>query len=553
VPHSNLRIGFWEAIHEKNLLKPRFDQLSFPQQTALLAMYGCELDSKLTDKRGFTHLDYWCASQGAGEHDELGYLRKVTRIPYAPKEFAECWSVSGVRSGKTDNLASTIVAYEAVCGGHEEFTRKGRPVICFQIAQDIRMAKYSLHSIRQNLESMAWGAKLIQNVVADRIELKNGVHIMVSPPTVKSIRGFDSPVSVLDEVGVWYQDADSANPDTEIYEQASKRQAQFQYPKLVGISSPWNKAGLLYRRWEAGTNGCKVFCANCLASAPVEGCDACALTREKHLNRLVMTFTTAEANPIVPKSWLRSERNKDPKTFERECLGVFQDSVSGFLSSALIERAKSPGIAVRQPQPRFHYIAAIDPAFRRDAFAFTIVHADPTVGIVQDYAQRWHDPFGEPLNPADVFPELAAKLSEYGIKSVFSDQYTIEALQYIANQFGFGIEEVTFTSSSKAEIYANLQQLLNQGRLILLDHTETVNELKSIEKKLTQAGHVKISAPEGLYDDMATVIAIAAREAVWMLPKLTKKVEKTPTIIERHLSQLNDNRKRAIRDLEYDW
>ena len=44
---------------------------------------------------------------------------------------------------------------------------------------------------------------------------------------------------VLDEVGVWYQDADSANPDFEIYDQVNSRQAQFAHPKIIGISSPW--------------------------------------------------------------------------------------------------------------------------------------------------------------------------------------------------------------------------------------------------------------------------------------------------------------------------
>ena len=531
------------------------------QQVWLLAMYGCPLDAKKQDDRGWTQMDYWAASQDSAEWDDLGYLKSVTHIPYIPKEYKEVWGDCGIRAGKTDRLAGTIVAYEAVCGGHEAFVREGRPVICFQIAQDIRMAKYSLTSIHQTLKSMPFlkygsAQSWVKNITADRIDLKNGVVVMVTPPTVKSIRGYDSPVAVMDEVGVWYQDADSANPDTEIYTQVGSRQAQFHYPKIVGISSPWNRAGLLWKRWEAGTEGQKVRCTECrIKGLQLLGCPNCEKARVPHQGRLVLYSPTAASNPIISRSWLESARDKDPRVFQRECLARFQDSLSGFLSSALIEKARTPGVVSRPPDKKFFYVAAIDPAFRRDAFGFTIVHCDPAEGIVQDVVRRWHDPSGTPLNPADIFSQIAAILAEYNIKSVYSDQYTIEALQYIASQHGFGIEEITFSSESKAEIYANLQQLLNQGKLKLLDDDEMLQELKSIEKQNMQGGLVRIAAPEGQYDDLATVVAIAAHEAVWMLPKIEKKVEQPKTLLGKHIEYVAQNRRRAIRATgsEFDW
>lgn len=522
--------------------------------------YGCPLDDNEKDENGFTQLDYWALSQESGEWDEIGYPKKVTPLPYSPKEYKEVWGVCGIRAGKTDRLAATITAYEAVCGGHEAYVREGRPVICFQIAQDIRMARYSLTSIHQTLKSMKflrYGAadSWVKNITADRIDLKNGVVIAVTPPTVKSIRGYDSPVAVLDEVGVWYQDADSANPDFEIYDQADSRQAQFANPKIVGISSPWNRAGLLFQRYESGTEGSKIRCAGCRMSGRHTPCDICRSERLPHEGRLILYSPTAASNPIIPRTWLENKRNKNPRAFERECLARFQDSLSGFLSSALIEKARTVGVTHRAPDKKFFYVAAIDPAFRHDAFGFTICHCDPAEGIVQDYVQRWHDPFGTPLNPGEIFPVIAEVLKQYNIKSVYSDQYTIETLQYIAQQHGFGIEEVTFSSESKASIYANLQQLLNQEKLRLLDDQQTITELKSIEKKNTQAGGVTISAPDGQHDDMATVLAIAAHEAVWMLPRIEKKTDEQPKgLIERHIEHVASRRSRAIRMSDpYDW
>ena len=513
-------------------------------------MYGCPLSASVKDDRGWSQLDYWASTQGHAKLDDLGYIKTVTPLAYEPQEYKEVWGVCGVRAGKTDRLAATITAYEAVCGGHESHTRKGRPLICFQIAQDIRMAKYSLHSIKSILESMPFlntGDKAktwLTNVTADRLDLRNGVTIATTPPTVKSIRGYDSPIGVLDEIGVWYQEADSANPDFEVYNQVSSRQAQFPHAKIVGISSPWNRGGLLWSRFDAGTNGSLVYCTDCRRSGTIKpGCSSCRAARLPHDGRLVLYSTTAVSNPSVSKAWLRGELNKNPRAFERECLARFQDSLSGFLSSALIEKARATGVISRPANKKFFYVAAIDPAFRRDAFAFTIVHAEPDLGIVQDYVQRWYDPHGEPLDPKEIFPQLAQRLHEYGIRTTYSDQYTLEALQYLAQQHNFGIEEVTFSSESKAEIYGNLQQLLNQGRLVLLDDQDTINELKSIEKRVTQAGKIQIAAPEGLHDDLATVVAIAAHEAVWMLPRKLAEQPKPRTMIEKHIEHVS---KRAV-------
>jgi hypothetical protein len=555
---KDIRIGFEEAVGEKRLLKPWFVQLSKFQQTWLKVMYGCNLDGREQDDRGFTELDYWAASQDSGEWDEYGYLRSVTPVPYTPKQYKEAWGVCGIRAGKTDRFGSTITAYEAICGGHEAFVREGRPIICFQIAQDIRMAKYSLTSIHQTLKSMAFlkygtTQSWIKNITADRIDLKNGVTITVTPPTVKSIRGYDSPIAVLDEVGVWYQDADSANPDFEIYDQVDSRQAQFENPKIVGISSPWNKAGLLFKRFEAGTEGSKIYCIECRTHGRRPDCEACAKERLPHHNRLVLYSSTAASNPIIPRAWLVQKYNKDPRAFARECLARFQDSLSGFLNAALIEKARTVGVMHRPPDKKFFYVAAIDPAFRQDAFGFTIVHCDPTEGVVQDLVRRWHDPTGTPLNPAEIFPQIASILAEYNVRSVFSDQHSFEALHYIAQQHGFGIQECTFSAQSKADIYGNLQQLLNQGKLRLLDDADTINELKALEKEVLQAGNVRIGAPQGQYDDMATVIAIAAHEAVWMLPREEKKVEKPKTMIQRHIEHVAATRRRTIRDNEMDW
>lgn len=534
---EDFRVPFQEAISEPRLLANRWKELSLPQQTTLKALYGLSLSDSVRDDRNWSELDYWFASQGRGTFDELGYLLAVDRSDspiYSPEEFNEAWLNEGVRSGKS-SIASFIVCYEATCGGHEAFLRQGRVGVCFQVAQDLRQAKYALHDIVANLEGMSFlGKDRIKAVTADRISLWNNMVIATTPPTVKSVRGYDSPVAVQDEVAIWYQDADSANPDFEIYRQLKSRQAQFNPSavKLVGISSPWNKGGLLWQRCKAGTRGLKLRCDYHQQTPLTEGeiCPKCQKVQRPHRRHMVMTLPTAAINnPLVSKQWLEEQQSADPRAFRRECLAEFLDSVSGFLDADLLHAAVARGVVTRPPVAGITYVAAMDPAFRRDSFAFCVGHVEHGGKVVYDYLKREERaPGAPPLNPAECLKDVATHCHAYGLSVVFTDQYHIESLAVIAQAYGLAVSEVNFQSGSKAEIYANLASLLNQRKLSLLDNEDGLNELLSLERSLQPGGGISISAPSGLKDDLATVQAIVAKQCQWLYPAAVASDDGTP-------------------------
>lgn len=523
----SLRIPFEIAIAEPRLLKGIFEEeLSKPQQVALKTLYGVQLDDVHPDMAGFTEQDYWRAFQGFGEYDKLGHLIRVRRgglTPlYSPHPWREAWMISGVRSGKTQSFAAPIVAYEATCGGHEQWLRAGTRAVCFLIAQDLRFARWALPNIRAVLDKMPFMRSRISNETADRIDLWNGISIGVAPPSVKAVRGYDSPVAVFDEVGVWPQEENAANQDVEVYRQVQSRQAQFSDPLTVGVSSPWCKSGLLYDRGEAGTDGRRLACANHHDAPQPDACDECARIQRPLRGILVLHATTASMqNPVVKEEWLETQERQDPKAFERECLAQFVDVISGFLDPALLDVATDHGVRVREVNPQGWYLAAIDPAFRHDAFGLCIVHHEAERGIVVDVIKRWpevNDRSRDALNPSLILDEIAEILRTYNIKEVVSDQFHIDTLQQLALNRGFSIRQMTFTGASKSEMYANLQSLLRQKRLHLLDHPEALRELRMIEKRNMPGGTIKIGGARGEHDDLATVVTLAAHQAVWMLP-----------------------------------
>ena len=521
---ASYRIPFAEAIAHPKLLAQRFGELSRVQQVILRSAYGLSLDDSSRDANGWTEVDYFHALSGHGEFDELGYLVRVNREsapPYVPQEYSEVVLNEGVRSGKS-TIASFVVTYEATCGGHEARVRAGRRLVVFQIAQDLNQAKYALNDIVANLESMPWlnaPAKRYE-ATKERIDLWNGVTIMTVPPTVKSVRGYDSPAAVLDEVAVWYQDSESANPDFEIYTQVKSRQAQFLDPKIWLISSPWNEGGLLYERVKAGTNGRFVRCELHQEAESATPCGVCASEQRAHQGRLVLSMPTAAmGNPLVTRGWLESYRASNPRAFERECLARFQKSVSGFLEPEVVEGAIARGVKERPRERGVIYVAAMDPAFRRDIFAFAIAHTDSKGRVIFDRVERWRrKPNGPPLNPEECLDRVKEIADAYGVTLIATDQYQIESLKVLALQRGLSLHEVNFQAGSKAEIYSNLRALLAQRKLVLLDRKDVVEELTRLEQTLTPGGTVQIQAPRGQTDDLATVTALAAKHAVWLVP-----------------------------------
>jgi hypothetical protein len=110
---------------------------------------------------------------------------------------------------------------------------------------------------------------------------------------------------------------------------------------------------------------------------------------------------------------LRTELALDPDAFPREYLAQFSDSISGFLNSAFLRAAVAPDVYERAYDHKHIYVAALDPAFKGDAFAFTIGHYEPVRGWVQDVIRHFKPADGAPLNPAWVLEQIIPICESY--------------------------------------------------------------------------------------------------------------------------------------------
>jgi hypothetical protein len=80
-------------------------------------------------------------------------------------------------------------------------------------------------------------------------DLSNGVDVSITTNSFRAVRGRPILTAILDECAFW-RDERSANPDEETYRAITPGMATLKDSMLIGISSPYRKAGLLYRKFK---------------------------------------------------------------------------------------------------------------------------------------------------------------------------------------------------------------------------------------------------------------------------------------------------------------
>jgi hypothetical protein len=263
--------------------------------------------------------------------------------------------------------------------------------------------------------------------------------------------------------------------------------------KLLLVSSPYTMSGALWDIWRQ---------------------------RDVDPDTLVWRAPTALMNPTVSARFLAKEQARDPENFRREYLAEFTEAISGFLCAEVIERCVVPGRTEVPPQPdQFFYVAAIDAAYKGDCFTLCVAHNDPDCDrVVVDHLQGWQGSRQQPLRLSEVLPQIEALGQRYGFGRVFGDQFGAEPLKEAFRRHGLYYQERTFTPISKADIYATLRSRLQDRTVELLDHGDSLRELRALEIESLPGGGTRIGHPRNGHDDYADALALAVSEARYHAP-----------------------------------
>ena len=440
--------------------------LSIAQQSFLKANYGLALNS---------------------EEREI-YQRATGRSECVLAEQNESTLVAGRRSGKTSKIAAPIALYEAFRDHHLARGDRGYVML---IAPAKYQAKIAMRFIRAYLKSSPLLKRYVVREKSDELELSNGVVIACYPCSHIAVRGVSIVCAICDELAFWRHEETAANPEEEVLAALRPAMATFPTAKLIKISTPYRKEGILWREFQ----------------------------QRDELDHLVWQMPSSEMNPTLRPSFFEKERKRDEEKFRREFLGEFTDQVNAWVVLDVLEPCIVSG---RTELPRVEnadYVVAVDPAFKHNDFALAVLHKTADGPVVVDHMARWAGTKKAPLGFEWVCENIARIVNQYGIREVLGDQYCAPIIKQYFEKLGIHYREYTFGEHTRADLFGNLRHLLVQHRIELLDVPELLRQLRSLEEHRMPKGNIDIRPSYSQKDDVAVAVALAAFELAGQEPK----------------------------------
>lgn len=224
--------------------------------------------------------------------------------------------------------------------------------------------------------------------------------------------------------------------------------------------------------------------------------------------------------PRMNPAWwteARCERMRvtDPAAYQTDVLGEFSDPESGLLAVSDITVAQRTQAGDLEPEPPQHYVAAMDPGTRGNAWTLVVGTARPIDGTARTrtsvvLTRQWVGSPQAPLSPKAVLADIAGIVAPYGIRQVWTDQYQADALRDLARDVGMSLVEETITAARRLELFELLRVRFSAGEIDIPPDPVLRADLLSVRRRVTQSG-VTIVLPhtsDGRHADYAAALAL---------------------------------------------
>jgi hypothetical protein len=225
--------------------------------------------------------------------------------------------------------------------------------------------------------------------------------------------------------------------------------------------------------------------------------------------------------PALNPRWWTPERvaqmktnPKDQQAYQTDVLGEFADPETTLITAAELEAVTRTLPLELPPQEGCHYVAAIDPATRGNAFTLVVLtrRADGVHSVVM--VRQWQGSKVAPLSPDSVFREIGAVLRPYRVETVATDQWSTDANRDLARRHGLHLYERAWNQELKLERFEGMRLAIADRRVELSACPVLRADLLSIRRRVTQTGET-IELPhtsDGRHADYAPALAMALGE-----------------------------------------
>jgi hypothetical protein len=293
----------------------------------------------------------------------------------------------------------------------------------------------------------------------------------------------------------------SSAPDAEVYAAIRPSLATLENSMLIGISSAYRRAGLLWDKYR------------------------------KHYgvddpNVVVIRATTRQLNPLIDQMVIDQDLADDPQKAAAEWLSEFRSDLSSYVDPMLIESAVDVGVTVRPPEAGKRYVSWIDASSgASDSFACAIGHAEGRDLLLLDCLVEVRAPFDTSVATQHVADVLKA----YGLRECMGDDY---AKGWVISELArHGVRfQPRPTEMNRSALYLETLSLFSAGRVRLLDNKRLVSQYSQLERRAMPAGRDVVDHPNrsGHHDDLSNVTA----GVLWRL-----QAGVAPMVVSRELLQ----------------
>ena len=467
IKRSKLTISS-KSLQEANIIEfatdPEFLGLSFekrPAQEVLLrTLYNLPLSGK--QKR---------------------ILKQVSPGYQTNGQLLEAVWVLGSRSGKS-LLASIIALYEATRAKWQQYLSKGESAyICIISTRQKQAEQIIGANCARLIENSPGLSNLIEGIYSTELVLKNNMRIISLPASSTAGRGLPIAAFFLDECGHFYTEGIKA--DENIYNSLRPRMAQFPGAKVVLISTPSAKQGLLWNFFKEGFD--------------VPG-------------RFTAQGATTLMNPVIPKDFINRERARDSDYAAREFDAIFAERTQNFFPEELLNGCftlfESSGY-----KSGYSYACGIDQSglSGRDRFAVGVAHRQGNISIV-DTTRAW-----DTKEIDNITAGVTELKKQYNFHRVSIDKYASGWVAASLKKLGLEVE----IRPVLPVIYTNLKSLMLARQVELPEGKDLRKALKNTQSYYSKTNtlsiaHERSSQGHGdLADAVATAVFITSSKVIY--------------------------------------
>jgi hypothetical protein len=415
---------------------------------------------------------------------DLGLFKELTGREEPPERPAsEAWIIAGRRSAKS-RKAATIAVYLATIGaevlGYRQRLAPGERGVVLVLAVNTIQARIVLDYAKAYFGEIPMLRRMVERDTGEGLDLTNRLSLVVVANDFRSVRGRTIVCAIFDEAAYWRSDY-AARPDVETYRAVKPALASMPGSLLIGIGSPYRRAGLLWSK----------FRKNWARPGDV----------------LIVKAPTEVLNPLIDEAVIAEALEDDPEAARAEWHAEFRSDLADFVAREVVEALVEVGTFERPPRYDAKYVAFADPSGgSSDAFTLAIGHAEDGVAVLDCLRER-----PAPFAPEGVVEEFARTLRSYGLGVVTGDKY---AGEWPKMEFWKQGIVYKFSERTKNEIYLEALPLLNGGKVSLLDNTRLVNQICGLERRTSRGGRDTVDHAPLAHDDLANAALGASQLAV---------------------------------------